>query len=781
MLRNYLKIAFRQLKRQNLYSIVNLLGLTISITCSILLFLFLRKEFNYDRFHTDSSEVYRIASNVTVNGNDIITPTTPPALVPSLENTAYCRIYTQSGSTIGVYDRIFYDDNIYAVDDSFFDIFSFEIIRGDQKKYLSSEDEIVLTESLAIKLFGDADPLGKKVTYNNKSKIVSAVISDPYNSHMNFSGLVRYSSTSQSWVSFSVYSYIASDQTVKEIESDLAKIYKVEIEPLFAANNSSCEFYLQPLEDIYLHSHLQGELDINGNITINYAFILVGFFMLVVAGINYTNMATARSLKRAKEIGIRKAIGSYHNDLIRQFLIESMLLVFFGVFLSLIAIDILLPYFKFLIGSGMVQIDLLDWQLVMFLFLVILVIGVAGGVYPAFYMARFNAADILKGTFQDHTNHLTTRRFLIIIQFTISVLLIICTWVVMSQMRFVNERNIGYNKDNVLIIKIPESSSSKYEEVVERFSKISQVRQIGSSELVPGTQAENLSTFYLLRAGEPQSILAKYFAADNGFIKSLDISVVAGENLSEGGQIQSEALVNETFAMMVTGESQDIIGRTIQLPFRNTQGRNQVRIRGVINDFHFKSLHEKVQPLIILYDRLNPYILIKLDDSGGMDMNELKIVFNQVYPDAPFDYEFAEDKLNVMYRSDILTGRIFGTFALITSFLALLGIFALSFYTSELRKKEISIRKINGASIRQILLLVSKEYIILVTIAAVVSWPFAYYILDGWLREFEYRIDIRWEVFIFSLLIAVTITLITVSLNSLKAARSNIVSILNRN
>ncbi len=320
MLRSYIKIALRQLRHQNIYSLVNLFGITLSITSSILLFLYLRNEFSFDNYNTQTP-VYRIASKAIINGNTITSPTSPAALGPSLKGVVSCRISTQPGIPLGIGDKLFNEKDIYAVDPSFFELFPLNLVSVEIDPLLD-ENTIILTQSLALKLFNYEHPIGEKIRFGKSYKVVSGIVEDPLYSHLNFSGLILHNPDKQ-WITFSDYTYIKTNKTVVEINDQIELIYKESMEPFFSASNSSCTFFLQPLEEIYLESHLQGELGINGNKSIDIALIIIGFFMLIIAGINYTNMSTARTIKRSKEIAIRKAIGSYRRELIWQFIVEK--------------------------------------------------------------------------------------------------------------------------------------------------------------------------------------------------------------------------------------------------------------------------------------------------------------------------------------------------------------------------------------------------------------------------------------------------------------------------
>jgi len=747
------------------------------MSCVLLLFLYLRIELSFDQFHPEKSTLYRAVTHATINGNEINTPTTPSGLGPAMGVEIFCRISTVNETVIGTGDRLFTEDKIYEVEKTFFELFDFKILEGSTEKF--TDNHIILTQLLARKLFGDEDAIGKSLNYNSSDKRVIAVIESPVRSHLDFSALVLNSDYIENWGQFSVYTYFNSINSNESIKSNLDNIYEERMAEIFTANNSSCKFDIQRVTDIHLTSHLRGELAQNARKVNIYAFILIAVFMLLVAGINYSNMATARSLRRSKEIGIRKAIGSYRSELIIQFLMESILLVFFGVFLSLIIVDQILPYFNFISGLEAYDITKFDWQLGIFVFFVVLVIGVLGGLYPAVVMSKFSATDILKGTFTDYSDKLTMRRLLVVIQFSISILMIICTWFILSQINYINNKNLGFSNERVLTVEIPSLSEVRLLELKDLFVKTELTTSISTSEQIPGETTERLGTFlYLNQEGQWEEKLAKYFSADQEFIECFEISLLEGANFRQGQQSHNLALVNESFA--ANFDRPIDVGTTIRLPFKNAYGYNQVKIAGIVNDFHFRSLHEEVQPLLILYDERNNHLLVKLKDINSEGLEILRSAWVNVYPDYPFDYEFVDEKIDNLYRSEILTGKIFALFALITSLLACLGLFALSFYTSELRKKEIGIRKINGAGVGEILYLINREYVLLVTIATLVSWPIGYFIVNEWLAEFAYKIDINLGVFVLSLVLALLITLATVSHNTIKAAKENIVSVINR-
>jgi len=356
--------------------------------------------------------------------------------------------------------------------------------------------------------------------------------------------------------------------------------------------------------------------------------------------------------------------------------------------------------------------------------------------------------------------------------------MIICTWFVLGQLNFINNKYLGYNKQDLIAVDIPNSSEASLAKLKERFTGSSMVTTISFTEEIPGASSENFGTFlYQHPSGDWEEILSKHFSADEDFVDCLELPLLEGEGFGMF-ESQAEVLVNESF-VKATG-NQDIVGTQIRLPFRNIYGAKQVTIAGIVKDFHFRSLHEEIQPLIIMYSHINRKALLRVSSDGAADFATLKSGWNEVFPDQPFDYEYVEDRLTNLYRSDIMAGRIFSLFAIITTVLACLGLFALSYYTSELRKKEIGIRKINGAGLREILYLVNREYLSLVSLGSLISWPLAYIIIEKWLDGFAYKIEIDMAIFVIALLTALLITLATVSINSLKVANTNIIEVINR-
>jgi len=772
---NIIKVAIRQFKRQNIYSIMNLLGLTVSISCSLLLFLYLRDEFSYDRMHPQSENLYRLKARVNINGNELETPTTPSSLGPAVSRSQYCRITTYEDVVLGYDAKPFYESHIYAVDSNFLSFFGFEVLQMKRDSQFAAQD-IILTRSLAFEIFANSNPIGNELRFNNELKVVIGVVEDPVLSHMDFSALVLRTSA-ESWIDFTDHTYIRTERPPQQLYAELQEIYHDSVEPFFVANSGSCEFFVQPVIDIHLDSNLRGELSQGGNRKLNYAFMIVGFLLLLTAAINYANMSIARSNRRAKEIGIRKAIGSYQSDLVRQFLLESMLLVFFGVFVSLIVIDLLYPYFNYLTGSSISPQSGLDWVLILFLLLIIVFVGILGGIYPAFYMARFNAADILKGTFLQYGHYLSLKRLLVIVQYALSVLLIFCTWVILDQLQFTRQQHQTWENNDPMFITLPESSQAKFEKVKEQFMATGLINHIGSTQVVPGIAQENLTSLEIESAEGYDEYLVKYFSADGEFVESLGLNITEGTNFGEQESAREQALINSTLAEMIPG---GVLGKRIRLPFPNTHGLNFVIVVGVLEDTYLKSLHEKVQPLVILYDPLNTNLVLGLTQKGPAQLEVIEAAFHKVYPSSPFDYSFATDSYESLYVNDYFTARLFGIFAIITFLLSLLGVFSLSYYSSEFRKKEIGIRKINGASNRQILVLINREYVIMILLAAAISFPLAYIFLTNWLGQFAYRIEINFWAFATTILVTLLVTLATVTVNSSRAVRSDIPTTLNQ-
>ena len=768
MVGNYIRIGLRQLRHQNVYSLVSLFGITLSITCSILLFLYLRNENSFDKFDSEIP-VYRIASDANISDNYIVSPTSPSALGPSLPYS-FVRISTQPEAIIQYENNLFHEDHIYSVDNTFFDVFPLELLQTKVGPLLT-KDNIILALSLSEKIFGSEDPIGKKIRFNRETKVVSGIVKDPYRSHLNFTGLVVDQSTANSWTSFSKYTYIKTNDSMEDIDARLADVYSEKMEPFFIPNNSSCTFFLQPVEDIHLTSSLRGELDVNGDKAINYALILIGVFMLVVAGINYTNLATARTIRRAKEIAIRKVVGSYRSELLWQFIIESILLVFFGVFLSLIAIDLIFPYLHFVTYTNIYDISIFDWQLLLFILLIVIIIGLMGSIYPAFEMTRFNVTDILNGTFQQSGEKLTKRRVLLFIQFSISVLLVICTWVIRKQINYVNQVNLGYNPEKLMSVIIPEYSEKHTLEFLEKLSHQPGIVSASTSETIPGDAQESLTSFFFETESEEQQILVKYFHADEKFISGMGIELISGNNMSKDHD--EFILINETLANKI--KSDITIGTKVRTPIP-ALGSKVKQISGIINDIHLQSLRDEIQPLAILYKSANRYALIRFTGDSENNIPLVETSFQESFPDFPFDYQFIDDRIQALYNRDVLTGRLFGIFAIITTILALMGMFALSYYTSEIRKKEIGIRKINGASIREILLLINKEYFFIVILSSFIALPVAYLFLENWLEGFVYKIDLDGTLFFLVVAASLIVAMATVSINTLRAAKSEIVT-----
>ena len=792
MIRNYFLIAFRNIVKQKFYSFINILGLTIGIAASLFIILYVTDEWSYDRFHKNIERMYRVGLNGKLAGQEVHVVSTPPPLASAMVNEVpgveqALRLWQWGDVVIRYEDKVFTEDLIFHTDSNFFKVFSFELLEGDPETALKEPNSMVITESIANKFFGDGEKLGQIITFSNDNKAmkVTGVIEDPpHNSHFKYNYLISFSSNdfgkSDQWISNSLHTYFILEEGAKLDNIQLAlnnnlipkyvgpalqQFLGISLEQ-FMEQDGAYGYFITAVKDIHLHSDIDGELEPPGDIAYIYIFVAIGLFIIIIASINFMNLSTAKSSGRAREVGMRKTLGSLKSQLISQFLIESTIYSFIAVTLAAFVVSVLLPQFNLLSGKELEFSQLLNPLMIFGAITLMLLIGILAGSYPAFYLTRFKVADVFKGSAAKGSKSGLIRGGLVVIQFSISILLIICTMLVYRQLQYTQNKNLGFDKEKVIVISNVdrlESNRKAFKDALQNDANI--VAASYSNSVIPGV---NNTTIFRKPESEEDHIIGLYFA-DHEHFDVMGFELVGGRNFSREFPSDSTAmLVNEAIVDAMGWE--DPIGERL-ISF-NGEKPMEITVVGVLKDYNFESLRENIRPIMIRLGDFGNDMTVRYtheDPKEAVELLESK--WKEVAPNEPFEFAFLDERFDEMYRAEQRLGVLFTIFTGLAIFIACLGLFGLAAFTAEQRTKEIGIRKAMGASSFTIVRLLSSEFVKFILIAFVISIYPAYYFISGWLENFVYRIGIDWWVFLLSGIIAFVIALITVSFQSVKASR----------
>lgn len=791
MFKNLVKIAFRNIVKDKTYSAINIFGLTIGITCSLFLLMYILDELSFDRYHKNAENVYRIVSNIKEPDNAFTWAVTQTPLAeelrdnyPEVENAV--RFFGTERALYRNGEKQFYEEKFFLTDSTVFDMFTYPFLEGDAATALDNSFSIVLTEETAIRYFGSAEEaLGQSLQNpKNEQLKVTGVMSDvPMNSHFRFDGLISRSTIpgyNTGWGGFGITTYIQlpSGYDLSKMYASLDKITKEKINPIFDQYGITVKYELQRITDIHLHSKIQDEAEAGGDISYIYIFAAVGAFMLFIACINYMNLATARSANRSKEVGIRKVMGSRRPQLIMQFITESFVMTSISLILSLLFIYIFLPGFNTLSNKVLPYSYILQPTILLSLLGIALMVGIVGGSYPAFYLSGFNPVSVLKGKVAARGGAVIFRKSLVVIQFAISVFMLISTLIVFDQLQYIRNKDLGFDKARVVRLNLQEDAMrSKAPVLVERLKQIPEVTSIGRSSASPGQGISKIIMKVENETGVMDERGVDFFGADVDFVKTMDMKIVLGRDFSRDvlSDSTSAVLVNE--AMVKRMGWKNPLGKKFVIggggPDRPPVEKLVV---GVLKDFHQNSLYDAIEPLIIIMDKRPELVFIRTSgDDVRKVMASIESGWGEVMAGYSFDYQFLDQDYNSQYKADEKRSQIFTAFSGLTIAIACLGLLGLSAFTTEQRTKEIGIRKIVGASINSLIVLVSREFFILVGIGMIIAFPAAWYFTQSWLRNFAYRIELQgeWPTFIFSAFLAIAVTAVTVGYYVLRAAVAN--------
>jgi putative ABC transport system permease protein len=784
MLKNYFKVAFRNLSKNPSSTIINVIGLSTGLICFILIFLFVKDELSYDRFHKEPEQVYRVVKDfVNDDKSRIPDATTPPALAPALQKdlpevAQVTRLFPSWGRryVLQVGDKKMNEQGVMRVDSNFFEVFTFPFLKGNKQSAFTQARFIILTASSAKKYFGDEDPIGKTIKVdidNGTDYAVTAVLKDvPSNSHFSFDFLIPLKfgnadlSTEWGWYNFYTYVRLKPGVNPKTFEGKLQPLFKK-----YQPDNTNI-FYSQALTNIHLDSRLKWELGNNGDRSYVHIMLGIAIFVIIIAGINYINLATARSSKRAKEVGIRKVAGAHRSLLIGQFLSESIIIVLFSLIVSIVAAVLILPFFNQLMDKDLMLFSkqLNTWVII---FAVAFIVGFGAGLYPAFYLARFQPIQVLKSNILSITKGAFLRKGLVTFQFVISMVMITSIIVISSQLSYIRNKNLGFDKENILLIhnvgRIPNKAALKAE-----LKKLPSVKSVGGADGLLGGQ--NWTNGVRAKGKEEESLL-NFLNVDYDFLSTMNVQLKEGRNFSKEFGRDSVAIILSETAVKEIGIKPPVIGSQIVWGEQDTT-IYYADVIGVVKDFHFSNFHEPIKPFGFVLDldrnqRVNTLFVKTLPGNVDQTINSIEKIWKTQVPGQPIEYSFQDDQISSMHKQETKFQHMFTYLTIVAIVIACLGLFGLASFTAEQRTKEIGIRKVLGASVQGLVSLLSRDFLKLVAIAILIATPIAWYFMDHWLQDFVYRVTLSWWVFAIAGVAALLIALLTVSFQAIKAAIAN--------
>lgn len=792
MFKNHLKIAFRNIMKQKLYSFITVVGLAVGITCCLLIMLYVKQELSYDTFYPNADNIYRIGHTVIRPTRTSINAATPTPLAPALEAEYLeiehiTRIYFDSQVLFEYKEKRIYEDRVIYADPAFFDVFPFPLIKGDHSHLLDTPQSMVITASMAEKYFGDEDPMGKTLQVNKQYNfMVTGVMEDvPVNSHYHFDFVISFLAKNEqnfgTWLNMwtgitTLYTYTVLPENIN-IEDFQARTEDIITRHSGKRPDVERKIFLQPLKSIYLHSHIEDEIETNNFIANLIILSTIAFLILIIACINYMNLATAQSSKRAREVGMRKVLGAQRYQLIKQFMGESILLTLIALFISLATVELLLPAFSALVGK---PVDIQYGQNILFLigfFLVALSVGIFSSVYPAVFLSRHQPIKTLKGNkeaVKSSFGQVFFKRSLVVIQFVVSILLIVCTLIINQQLKFMRSAHLGFDKEHMITIPIQSDSGRKQYRAIKN-ELLTNPGVLGATACFRAPISGNVIMTYGREVGasREQAFLIYHNFVDMDYMDNFGIELAAGRKFSRefATDIKEAFIINEA-GVRKSGFSS--VEEAINKKFQTGLGI-QGTIIGVMKDFHMSSFHEEIEPMILSFDpeyfwEIN--VKIKSDNIPGT-LASMQKTFKRFVPEYPFNYSFLDEDINALYLGEEQTGKIIRTFSLIAILIACLGLFGLAAFAAEKRTKEIGIRKVLGATSTNIMFLLSTEFTKWVLLANILAWPIAYYAMSNWLRGFAYRIIIKPWPFLLGALLSFAVALVTVSYQALKSAVSD--------
>ncbi|MHA4842668.1 ABC transporter permease [Flavitalea antarctica] len=800
MLYNYLKIAYRSLLKYKFISFINVSGLAIGFTCCLLIVGYILNEISYDRSNPRAKDIYRVSRKFHSDKGVIslqlasVAPPFGPLLVNEYPDIQKMTRVLNIGSPAMKYgDKNFNETQVYAADENFFDFFNVKVVKGDSKTALNEPGTFMLSEEIAEKYFGKQDPVNQVIRlYNQFNLKVTGVYKElPLNSHFHPRVLVSFNTLKSpdiygeerlrtNWGNnaFMTYIMLPEKYPAKSLEKKFPAFLDKHMAGHYGGGKPSLytTINLQKLTDIHLFSHMDDEAEPNGDIKRVYIFSAIALFILLIACINYMNLATARSVLRAREIGIRKVSGATKTELVTQFLTESVLITLIALVISFVLTAICFPLMNKLSGLELSFNSLLQWNILIPILIIPVLVGLLSGLYPAFFMSSFQPVKTLKGFLKVGSGNVSFRQVLVVLQFAISIILIISTAIVFQQLHYMQQTNLGYDRQHIVTIDHNTAITPNYESFRQELLQYPGIAAAGRSSRVPTGRLLDSQGAGMIKGDSitPSNTDLKYVMADDQFIPTYKIKMIAGRNFSKDfGTDTSAYILNETAARNLGYQQPaDLVGKTM------SYGGDAGPVIGIMGDFHFESMHQKIVPLVLFTDRStgNAYGDISIRITGKnipAAISHLEKTHKKFLPEVPFQYSFLDERFQRLYDSELKQGSIFAVFSGIAIFIACLGLFGLSAFAITQRMKEIGVRKVLGASVNSIVQLLSKDFLKLVGVAALIAFPIAWFAMYSWLQDFAYRVQIAWWIFLLAGIIAALIAILTISMQAIKAALSN--------
>lgn len=794
MLKNFLLVAFRNMRRSRMYSIINILGLAIGLATSLFITIYIIDELSYDKHFANWENIYRVQMRALLNGTEmeINTIGSPAALaikkeIPGVISTTR---FINRGMIVKVGDNVYSESRIYYADSTFYNIFSYKIIDGDKVELLNKPNTVVLTQSTSKKYFGDKNPVGEIIKIDGVDYKVTGLVEDCKRaSHFHYDLLASMVSLESSWYNYWMENdifniYVLLDpkanidevnstlqaMAIKKIEPEMVRSFGITLEELFKKGNW-VKYFLFPVQDIHLKSHTKFEIEPNSNEIYIYIFLVIAIFILIIACVNYMNLSTARSATRAKETAIRKVVGAKRSGLIGQFLSESIIQSFLALLFALILIETILPLFNRIASKDLSIGYTENIMVIPCLILIAIAIGIVSGIYSAIHLSSVNTLVMLKSKLLTGNQHKWFRNILVVFQFTISIFIIITTLIIYSQLQYIQNKDIGYDKKNMLVLRNINLIKSDLDVLKHRLNGISGIKRVSATSNImgnsfngfPGKSEDDLKTARVTRS----------LFADNNIVDALGLKVLEGRFFSND-------FPNDTFSIVINEATakeynyKNPIGKHIVTQYNGSTIK--WKIIGVIKDFNFYSLHEKIGGLVIQHHSQGraKYMTIRYESERvDMVLSQVKSIWSELYPDIPFEYYFFEDSYNNQYKEEYRTSSLFVTFSILAIIVSCLGLFGLASFIAERKTREIAIRKVVGANETTVVLMLLKQFTSWVIIANIFAYPIAWIFAKKWMQNFAYHIDISIWYFVLATTIVLLIALFTVASQALMAARTN--------
>jgi len=787
MIHNYLKIAFRNMKRDRAYFLISITGFAAGIAAFILIILYVQYELSFDNYHKNADRIYRVIAEIPRLDNR--SATTPAPLAEALrdefpEIVSAAKMRDLNNLVITNDENSFREKQLYFIEPEIFEIFSVPFLKGDPNTSLDDPFSIILSERIAEKYFGDEEPIGKVLTLRERLnyKVTGVIKNMPGNSHfiidlaVPFKNFSRFSGVGQGWESSFVHTYflIHEGANPEDLEGKFPGLLDKHMYQNSETDESlKTKFFLQPIKSIHLHSHYYDEISVNSDIRYIYLFSSIAFLILVIACINYMNLSTARSIKRSREVGIRKAVGATRGQLIKQFFGESLFFSLIALIASIAIVLLVLPAFNNFLEKELSFNPMNNPLLILIFVLTVLFAGLFSGSYPALYVSSLRPVDTLRSTVSRSAGSASLRKISVTVQFMITIVLITSTLVIWDQLNFIKNKDVGFEREQIMVLNF--SRRNDYDYIKNNIETL-KTELLENTSIVSATVSKclphNISVGRPRLSGDDPNLIVEAYVnwIDYDFINLYGIEIVDGRNFSKEFPSDTEGavLINEKAVKECKLEFP--VGRDITI-----NGSRTVKIIGVMKDFHSKSLHSPIEPIIIYYrPEYLEYMSIKINTARIQEtINYIEQTIKKFAPNYPFEYQFFDEIFNRVYQTEQKLGELVGTFAFLSIIIACLGLFGFTMLTAGQRKKEIGIRKVLGASVLNIIWILSREFTKWLLIANVIALPIAYYLMTKWLQDFAYKINLNIGIFIFSFLLVVVIAAITLSFQSIKAACMN--------